>query len=73
MVGEKLAVFIDEESLGVGEKLLVLPGALQLRDFFFEGHAGEQVGYALLDGKFHVTVGRGVLGAGCRDGKESNK
>jgi hypothetical protein len=53
--------------------LLVLPGALQLRDFFFEGHAGEQVGYALLHGKFRVTVGRGVLGFGCGEGGEGRK
>ena len=63
---EKLALLVDKECLRVGEKLLVLPGAFQLGDFFLEGHAGQQVGDSLIHGKLGVAIGQGILGHRCR-------
>jgi len=45
---------------------------LHLRDFFFEGEAGDQVVDALIDGERGVEVGRRGLGAG-ENGKKSEE
>ena len=58
VVGEEGALVIDEEQIGVGEELFVLPSAFELRDFFFERHAREEIGDALFDGEFGVAVRR---------------
>ena len=65
-LGEKLPVLVDKELLRVVEKLLVLPSAFQLSDFFLEGHAGQQVGDSLIYGELGVAIGQGILGHRCR-------
>ncbi len=59
---QKVALVIDEEHFGVGEERFVLPRAFELRDFFFERHAREEIGDALLDRQCGVAIGqRGLL------------
>ena len=58
VVRQKVALVIDEEHFGVGEKWFVFPRALKLRDFFFERHAREEIGDALFDGEICVAIGR---------------
>src|SRR6185312_16012814 len=39
----------------------VLPGSLQLRYFFLQGHARKQIRHALLDGQMRVAIGGFIL------------
>ena len=68
VVGEERAFVIDEARLGSPHEDGVLPDAFDLRDFFFERHAREEIGEALFDGEFGVAVGAFVGGCCCCGG-----
>jgi len=73
LAGEEAALFIDEERfLDVAEGG-IFPGAAHLGDFFFKGHAGEEVGDALFDGELGVAVRRRGLRGGESGEKQSER
>src|SRR5207302_11405062 len=51
-----------EAALAVGDGPLALPQAQHLADLLLEGHAGEQVVDAALDGEGRVEIARAGLG-----------
>src|SRR5579883_3435216 len=72
LAGEEVAFFIDKERFLDVTKAGVFPSAAHLGDFFFEGHAGEEIGDALLDGELGVAVGRRAL-RGDESGEEQSE
>ena len=51
------ALLVDEEPAFLDGKVAVLPGAFQLRDFFFECHTTEEVRHAFFNWSFRVPIG----------------
>jgi hypothetical protein len=71
-LGKKSTFPIHKHGLWVFEELRVLPGAFELRELFFEGHAREQVSDALVNIELWVAIGRRALRQGTRRGQGAN-
>ncbi len=58
---EFIGGFVGELSGSVEETGIFMAAAGDLRDFFFESHAGKKIGDAIVDGEFGIFIG----GDGC--------
>ena len=69
-LGKEISFLVNKHRLRIGMKLAILPGAFELRDLFFQGHARNQIGNPLLNRQLGILIRKLLRRSG--DPRKSN-